>query len=85
MPGLGNFFFRELDSQTQTQYLEQMFAERNVSFFACCIGELEDNIKVIKFIKAIKVFKVSRITKKMEIVGSIRYGCIQSYACAGRP
>ncbi|MDE6944836.1 MAG: M56 family metallopeptidase [Lachnospiraceae bacterium] len=37
--------FRELDSQTQTQYLEQMFAERNVSFFACCIGELEDNGK----------------------------------------
>ncbi len=37
--------FRELDSQTQTQYLEQMFTERNVSFFACCIGELEDNEK----------------------------------------
>ncbi len=37
--------FRELDSQTQTQYLEQMFTERNVSFFACWIGELEDNEK----------------------------------------
>lgn len=34
--------FLELDSQTQLEYLDRMFEENNISFFACCIGYLED-------------------------------------------
>lgn len=34
--------FWELDNRTQLQYLDQMFAEENISFFSCCIGAVED-------------------------------------------
>ncbi|MBD5514984.1 MAG: M56 family metallopeptidase [Lachnospiraceae bacterium] len=33
--------FLELDEKTQQEYLDQMFEEENISFFACCIGMFE--------------------------------------------
>ncbi len=35
--------FRVLDRQTKLQYLDRMLTDDNISFFACCIGELPDN------------------------------------------
>ena len=34
--------FSELDYQTQQEYLERMFADEKIAFFACCLDELED-------------------------------------------
>ncbi|MCM1123214.1 MAG: M56 family metallopeptidase [Eubacterium sp.] len=34
--------FSELDSQTQQEYLDRMFADEKIAFFACCLDELED-------------------------------------------
>ena len=34
--------FPELDSRTQQEYLDHMFENDRISFFSCCIGELED-------------------------------------------
>lgn len=34
--------FLELDTLTQQEYLDRMFEENNISFFACCIGCLEE-------------------------------------------
>lgn len=34
--------FLELDTLTQREYLDRMFEENNISFFACCIGYLEE-------------------------------------------
>lgn len=34
--------FLELDTLTQQKYLDRMFEENNISFFACCIGYLEE-------------------------------------------
>lgn len=33
--------FLELDEKTQQEYLDRMFEEENISFFACCIGMFE--------------------------------------------
>ncbi len=35
--------FRVLDRQTRLQYLDRMLTDDNISFFACCIGELPDD------------------------------------------
>lgn len=34
--------FLELDVNTQLEYLDHMFEDENISFFACCIGKLEE-------------------------------------------
>lgn len=34
--------FLELDTPTQQKYLDRMFEDKNISFFACCIGMFED-------------------------------------------
>lgn len=34
--------FLELDAKTQLKYLDQMFEDENISFFACCIGMSEE-------------------------------------------
>ena len=37
-----SIIFPELDSRTQQEYLDHMFENDRISFFSCCIGELED-------------------------------------------